>query len=140
MKLILCAIMVVSLLAGCKPAVEFVGEEYPSTDHVDLYCSWQDVENDHRVIGHFVPADEDMANIPRMRLQMLKAARKKGADALVIIGAGPCTDDTEPQDLFGSSALRAHQVKVSLLRYRVAEDSPVGAVESSEPTSPDESN
>lgn len=124
MKPVLGALIIVILLGGCRK-VDFVGEEYPSTDHVELFCSWQDVQDDHRVIGHFVPSDDDLTNIPKMRQQMLEAARKKGADALVIVGAGLCADGAESNDNMGTQALKAHQVKVSLLRYRVTEDSPV---------------
>jgi hypothetical protein len=123
MKLILGAVIIVILLYACRKIV-FVGEEYPSTNHVDLFCSWQAVLENHRVIGHFVPADEDMTNLPKMRRQMLKAARKKGADALVIVGAGPCSGGAETPDSTGCQTMKAHQIKVSLLRYRVAEKQP----------------
>lgn len=135
MKLILGAAIIAILLGGCKQ-IEFVGEEYPTTNHVDLFCSWQDVQEDHRVIGHFVPIDDDMTNIPRMRKQMLKAARKNGADALVIIGAGPCSDDAEIVDSPGVQALEAHQVKISLLRYRVAEEQPADTTETASTDQP----
>lgn len=135
MKLILGAVVLVSLLGGCRQ-IEFVGEEYPATNHVDLFCSWQDVLEDHRVIGHLVPADADMANIPKMRKQMLEAARKNGADALVIVGAGPCADDSKSKDQSGTSVLRAHQVKVSLLRYRVVENQPTDTTEVISATKP----
>lgn len=128
MKQVLGAMIMVTLLGGCK-TIQFVGEEYPSTNHVDLFCSWQDVQESHRVIGHFVPVDDDMTNIPKMRLRMLKAARKKGADALVIIGAGPCSDDAESVNSPGVQALNAHQVKISLLRYRVSEIQPADTTE-----------
>lgn len=135
MKLVLGVAIIAILIGGCRQ-IEFVGEEYPSTNHVDLFCSWQDVQEDHRVIGHFVPVDDDMANIPKMRLQMLKAARKKGADAMVIIGAGPCDEDAGLNDNTGTQALRTHQVKISLLRYRVAETNPVDTTESITATEP----
>ena len=135
MKPVIGALIIVILLGGCRK-VDFVGEEYPSTDHVDLYCSWQDVQEDHRVIGHFVPADDDLRNIPKMRKQMLEAARKKGADALVIVGAGSCADSAESNDNMGTQALKAHQVKVSLLRYRVADDKPVDSTEATSVAEP----
>ncbi|MDH3892532.1 MAG: hypothetical protein OEV49_15815 [candidate division Zixibacteria bacterium] len=128
MRMILVVMTAVVLAGGCRK-VEFVGEVYPATGHVDLYCSWQDVQELHRVIGHFVPVDEDMSNIPKMRKQMLQAARMKGADALVIVGAGPCSEGVDSDNKAGTQALRAHQVTVSLLRYRTAQDNPTDSAE-----------
>ena len=129
MKLILGAMIVFILIGGCKQQIEFVGEEYTPTDHVDLYCSWQDVQESNRVMGHLVVLDEDIQNVPKMRKNMLKVAQQKGADAIVIVGAGPCADGATSEDLSGSSALRAHQVKISLLKYRVAEQPPTDTTE-----------
>ena len=103
MKLFLGVTIIVALLGGCRQ-IEFVGEEYPITDHVDIYCSWEDVQADHRVIGHLVPIDKDMKNVRKMRKNMLKAARVNGADAVVIVGAGPCADGIDSEYLSGGSA------------------------------------
>lgn len=121
MKLVLGVLIMVALFGGCRQ-VEFVGEEYPITAHVDLYCSWGDVQEDHRVIGHLVPIDEDMNDVRKMRKNMIRAARLNGADAIVIVGAGPCSEGLDSEYSPGASALRAHQVKVSLIRYRADAD------------------
>ncbi len=122
MKQIAYSLFLAVIIAGCRPPVEFVGEEYPPTDHVELYCSWEDVPAGHRLIGHLVPGESDIGNIRKMRKKLLGVAKQVGADAMVIIGAGPCSEDTASDSPAGASTLRAHQIKVSLLRYRAAEE------------------
>jgi len=88
-----------SLLSGCTK-IDFVGEEYTPTTHVDLFFSEEDVSREYKVMGHIVATADDAVSAEKMQKDMMKKAMEKGADGIVILGlekyqAGEKTQYTE---------------------------------------------
>jgi len=88
-----------AVLGGCTK-IDYIGDEYPPTSHVDLYFSEEDVDREHRVMGHLVATADDAVSAEKMQKDMKKKAMEKGADAIIIIGlekyqAGETTKYTE---------------------------------------------
>jgi hypothetical protein len=73
------------LVGGCTK-IDYVGEEYPPTLHVDLYYSEADIEQDYRVMGHTVASASDIVSAEKMQKKIVEKAKEKGADGVVILG------------------------------------------------------
>ncbi len=99
MKTALIAMVLIILFAGCTK-IDYVGEEYPPTTRVDLFFAMDDIERDYKIMGHIVASADDIVSAGKMQEKIMEEARKKGADAVVILGlerylAGESTSFTE---------------------------------------------
>jgi len=77
---------VLTILCGCA-TINYIGTSYPPTDNVDLYFSEADIEKEYRVVGRIVAtadADEMFYSSEKFTEAILKKAREKGADGVVI--------------------------------------------------------
>lgn len=137
MKKCLLLIPLVMLFASCTK-IDYVGEEYPPTDHVDLYFSFGDAPAGHKVMGYIVASAPDMVSAEKMQKDMMKKARAKGADGLIIEGieryrAGSNTNYSESStqktddkgktktSTTGSSSTSSEEkkeIKGTLIKYR----------------------
>ena len=78
---------VIALVLLCLTActkIDYIGEEYPPTTHVDLFFDMDDVTREHKVMGHLIATADDGVSTEKMQKKMMKKAREKGADAVVI--------------------------------------------------------
>ena len=137
MKKLLVLVALVMVLASCTK-IDYVGEEYPPTDHVDLYFSTSDAPAGHKVMGYIVASAPDMVSAEKMQKKMMEKAREKGADGLIIEGlqryqAGSNTNynesSTEKTDSKGktktttsgnssTSTEEKKEIKGTLIKYR----------------------
>lgn len=85
MKFAVLSMVLILVIAGCTK-IDYVGEEYPPTTHVDLFFSMDDVEQDYKIMGHVVATADDIVSAEKMQKKILEEARKKGADGVVILG------------------------------------------------------
>jgi len=77
--------VIVAALVGCTK-IDYVGNSFPATSHVDVYFSLDDVKRDYTVMGHMTAVADDFVSAEKMQEDMLEKAREKGADGLVIHG------------------------------------------------------
>jgi hypothetical protein len=88
MKRVVIATTLLSAVLGCA-SIQYMGNSYPPTDHVDLYFSEYDVPRDYTVIGRLVATanvDEPFYSSEKFTEAIRKKGREKGADAVVILG------------------------------------------------------
>ena len=88
MKHLIPLISVVFVFLGCA-TINYVGESYPPTQQVDLYFSEEDIETEYEVVGRIVAtanSDELFYSSDKFTQAILKKAREKGADGVVILG------------------------------------------------------
>lgn len=85
MKKLLLFLPLLLVFASCTK-VDYVGEEYPPTDHVDLYFAVADAPSGYKVMGYIVASAPDMVSAEKMQKKMMEKARAKGADGLIIEG------------------------------------------------------
>ena len=102
MKRVVLSLVLILLVIGCTK-IDYVGEEYPPTTHVDLYFTMDDVERDYKIMGHAVASADDVVSAEKMQKKLMEEARKKGADGIVILGlerylAGESTTFSETSD------------------------------------------
>jgi len=70
---------------GCAH-LDYVGQSYPATEHVDLFYSESNVGREYLVMGELDATLEQFVSTHKAQDQMLQKAREKGADGVVILG------------------------------------------------------
>jgi hypothetical protein len=78
------------VLLGCA-TVNYIGDSYPPTQHVDVFFSEKDVEKEYRVMGRVeatANADELIYSGEKFMQTICKKAEEKGADGVVILDFG----------------------------------------------------
>ncbi|PWB76141.1 hypothetical protein C3F09_00905 [candidate division GN15 bacterium] len=134
----LCLLLPLLLVAASCTKIDYVGEEYPPTNHVDMYFSMADAPTGAKVMGYIVASAPDMVSAEKMQKKMMEKARVKGADGIVIEGlnryqAGSNTNysesSTQKTDSKGktktttsgsssTSSEEKKEIKGTLLKYR----------------------
>ena len=66
--------------------IDYVGESYAPTSQVDMYFSEDEVTIEYRVMGRMVAHANDAVSAEKMQKKMMKKAREKGADGIIILG------------------------------------------------------
>jgi uncharacterized protein YbjQ (UPF0145 family) len=77
-------LVIVLCLSACTK-IDYIGEEYPPTTHVDLFFQMEDIEREHKVMGHLIATADDAVSTEKMQKKMIEKAKEKGADAVVIM-------------------------------------------------------
>jgi len=72
-------------VAGCAK-IDYIGQSYPPTTHVDLYFSEEDIREDYRVMGHVIAQANEGISIESLQKKLDEKAREEGADGIVIHG------------------------------------------------------
>jgi len=130
-------ILLLCMLASCTK-IDYVGEEYTPTEHVDQFFSAGDVSREYKVMGYIIASAPDMVSAEKMHKKLVEKALKVGADAVIIEGlerytAGSTTNYSETSQekvdkkgkpktvTSGSSSTSAEekkQIKATLIRYK----------------------
>ena len=72
------------LTTGCA-TIDYVGDTYQPTTHVDLYFSEAEVPRDYRVIGQVRATGDQFVTASGLHAKMMLRAREKGADGVIIL-------------------------------------------------------
>ena len=75
---------ILMLAAGCAH-VDYVGQIYPPTDHVDLFFSEADIGRPYKVVGQVLATGDQYTSAARVQRRLMGEAREKGADGVVIL-------------------------------------------------------
>ena len=75
----------VLFVAACAK-VDYIGQSYPPTTHVDLYFSEEDIRENYRTMGHVIAQANEGISIERLQKKLEAKAREEGADGIVIYG------------------------------------------------------
>ena len=78
-------VLSVLFVAACAK-INYIGQSYPPTTHVDLYFSDADIREDYQVMGHVIAQANEGISIENLQKQLEAKAREKGADGIVIHG------------------------------------------------------
>ena len=81
--MVLIALLVLS--AGCA-RIDYIGDEFPPTQTVDLYYSENDVRPAYAVMGHITATGDALVSVDKLRKELIKKARAVGADGVIIHG------------------------------------------------------
>lgn len=82
----LAVLLIIAICLSACTKIDYIGEEYPPTTHVDLFFSMDDVAREHKVMGNLIATADDGVSTEKMQKKIIEKAMKKGADAVVIMG------------------------------------------------------
>ena len=76
------------LVLSCSPKINYLGDTFSPTQHVDMYFDEHDITKEYKVIGMMKnEADElEIDDVEAVKKAMLKKARDVGADAILFLG------------------------------------------------------
>lgn len=85
MKKIVLLLFVMLLVTGCTK-IDYIGEEYAPTNHVDVFFDETDIERDYKIMGQIIATAGDIVSSEKMLNNIKKKAMAKGADGVIILG------------------------------------------------------
>ena len=81
-----CIVAMIAIMSISCTKIDYVGKSYAPTANVDIYFSLDDVKGSYEVMGHLTATAGSFVSSEKMQEKILEKARKKGADAVVILG------------------------------------------------------
>lgn len=95
---------VIFLLASCTPSLNYLGDNYPPTDNVDIYYDEGDINREFKVIGQLSGDNINTAvNLEDVKNGMIEEAKMRGANGIWF--------------LYSDSIDNDHIIKSKLIRY-----------------------
>ncbi|KAA3632275.1 MAG: hypothetical protein DWP97_11330 [Calditrichaeota bacterium] len=85
MKKLLLPLFLLLCFIGCTK-IDYLGEEYAPTSHVDVYYDEADITVEYKVMGEVIATAGDIVSAEKMQKDIKKKAMEKGADAVIILG------------------------------------------------------
>lgn len=82
----LAVLLIIAICLSACTKIDYIGEEYPPTTHVDLFFDMDDVTREHKVMGNLIATADDGVSTEKMQKKIIEKAKQKGADAVVITG------------------------------------------------------
>ena len=79
-------LLAVVLLNFSCTKIDYIGEQYPSTNNVELFFSEDDIDVEHKVMGRIIATAGDFVSSDKMLKKIIEKAREKGADAVLFLG------------------------------------------------------
>ena len=84
------------LAAGCA-TVDYVGQSYAPTSHVDVFFAEKDVAKEYTVIGQVLASGDQYVSAAALNTKMMARAREKGADGVIILEVSRKPMSTSPE-------------------------------------------
>ena len=84
------------LATGCA-TVDFVGQSYPPTSHVDVFFAEKDVPREYEIIGKVLASGDEYVSASSLNTKLMARAREKGADAVIILEVSRTPMKTSPE-------------------------------------------
>ncbi len=99
------AIPALLLVAACAH-VDYVGQSFAPTSHVDVFFKEGDVPHEYSVMGKVIATANDLVSAEKLQDKIVRKAQAKGADAVVLLGmerykSGQNTDYNETTEQRG---------------------------------------
>ena len=119
--LILSMILFFAACGGDDIDVDYLGDSYPSTSHVDVYFSEDDVTEDYLVMGH---AAADGGETEALQETLIEKARESGADGIIFegfdrvkTGEQTIVNDIGDVEIVNTDTKSVLQVKAIFIKY-----------------------
>jgi len=80
-------LLFVITICSCTPRMHYLGDIYAPTQEVDVYYDELDIKRDYRVMGQLSSDNQNnpTINLDKLRNEMIKTAREKGADGILFL-------------------------------------------------------
>lgn len=125
-------VFILLLAIGCTK-IDYIGEEYAPTTHVDVYFDQGDIEKEYKIMGQVIATAGDIVSSEKMMNDIKKKAMEKGADAVIIEGmeryiSGETTryrettesdrDKTKTSGSSSTSSEEKKEIKAVFIKYK----------------------
>lgn len=97
--------------AGCA-TVDYVGESYQPTSHVDVFFAEKDVPKEYQVIGQVLASGDEYVSASALNTKLMARAREKGADGVIILEVSRKPMNTAPEVTETTTVSNTYQGKV----------------------------
>jgi len=80
-------LLFVLILSACAPRMHYLGDIFAPTEEIDVYYDEMDIKQDYKVMGQLSSDNHNntFINLDRMRENMIKEAKQKGADGILFL-------------------------------------------------------
>ena len=119
--LILSMLLFISACGGDDIDVDYLGDSYTPTSHVDVYFSEDDVTEGYLVIGH---ATADGGEVEDLQETLIEKARENGADGVIFeefdrvkTGEQTIVHDIGDMEIANTDTTSVLQVKAVFIKY-----------------------
>lgn len=118
-KIIVLILSMILFVTACGSDVDYLGDSYLPTSHVDVYFSEDDVIEDYVVMGH---AAIEGGEAEELQEKLIEKARENGADGIIFeefdrVKTGEVTVDSNA-GTEQTIATRVLQVKSIFIKYK----------------------
>lgn len=100
------------LFIGSCAQVDYIGKTYAPSDNVEIFYSENDTEYAYEVMGYAISSGSEFISVDKLKNELLKEARKNGADAIIISGI----DRDREYDESGFDT--EMQIKAAFIKYK----------------------
>ena len=123
-KIIVLILSMILFLTACGSDIEvdYLGDSYPSTSHVDVYFSEDDITEGYLVMGR---ATVDGSDAAALQEKLIEKARESGADGIIFeefdrVGTGEKTivNDIGDVEIVNTKTTSVLQVKAIFIKYK----------------------
>lgn len=119
-KIIVSLMVVLNLfLTACGDDIDYIGDTYSPTSHVDVYFSEDDVSENYQQMGH---ATAEGGTAEELQERLIEKARENGADGIIFEEIDRVkTGETTTVDAVGNEHTlntRVLQVKAIFIKYK----------------------
>lgn len=106
-KIIVFILSMMLFITACGGDVDYLGDSYTPTSHVDVYFSEGDVIEDYLVMGHATIEGDEAEELQE---KLIEKARESGADGIVF-------EELDRVET-GEVTIRVLQVKLIFIKYK----------------------
>jgi hypothetical protein len=88
MRIVILLLVLVTVVGGCAK-VDYLGESFAPTTHVDVYFDEIDVEYEFKIVGRIyasAPSDNYFVSNEKLLQKIKEKAMEHGGDAVIIVG------------------------------------------------------
>ncbi len=110
-KLIFSLAVLFLWIFGCSH-INYVGKSFEPSKNVDVFYSEKEIAKEYLVIGHAISAGQIFVSVDKLQTNMIKKAKTKGADAILITNIG------RESELNGRGFDAEKQIKATFLKYK----------------------
>ena len=83
LKVILIASIMAFLVGSCGPSIYYLGEDFDRTRVIQVFYDEQEIQQPYTVIGRMAHDKEKEYDVERIKKNMIREAKKVGADGLI---------------------------------------------------------
>ena len=77
--------IVITSFTACVPSIQYLGDSYQATDHIDIYYDEKDVQKEYKTIGKMTHGNMLDYEVDTIKNEMIETAKKKGGDAIIFV-------------------------------------------------------